>query len=156
MQYYFLNKMKTLRFGGKEVKEEDIVKWLNDKVASSTFFSSGLTTRQKITSFKDSTLSSCHVFIDLLHALRPGCVSQDLVQRGETREQCCMPSLFLSLSNHIGANNILIVANAKYVVSVARKIGVSTFLVPEDLVELNAKMIIAFVGSLMALQDAAN
>jgi plastin-1 len=134
MQHYFLNALKTLRFGGKEVKEDDIVKWLNDKIASSPAAATPTTPqRSRITSFKDPTLSTGLAFIDLLQALRPGCVAKDLVQKGDTREQC--------------------LANAKYVVSVARKIGASTFLVPEDIAEVNSKMILAFVGSLMSLKD---
>lgn len=93
MQHYFLNMMKTLRFGGKEVKEEDIVKWLNDKITSSPSIIT--TPRQRITSFKDTSLSTCHVFIDLLNTLRPGCINPDLVQRGDTREHCCMFFLLL-------------------------------------------------------------
>jgi hypothetical protein len=134
MQYYFLNMLKTLRFGGKEVKEDDIIKWLNGKVASLPP-SSSLSSSTRVTGFRDPALSTGLVFIDLLQALRPGCVAKELVQRTcETRE-----------------HNL---ANAKYVISVTRKIGASTFLVPEDIVELNGKMILAFVGSLMSLQDA--
>ena len=104
MQYYFLNMLKTLRFGGKEVKEEDIIKWMNDKVAALPRAPTQATQRARITGFKDPALSTGLVFIDLLHALRPGCVAQELVQRGETREQS--------------------LANAKYIISVARKIGI--------------------------------
>jgi plastin-1 len=135
MQHYFLNMVKKLRFGGKEVKEEDIVKWMNDKVASLPPSSSLSANNHRITGFKDHALATGLVFIDLLQALRPGCITQELVQRApETHEQK--------------------LANAKYVISVARKIGASAFLVPEDIVESNARMILAFVGSLTSLQEA--
>lgn len=39
--------------------------------------------------------------------------------------------------------------NAKYAISVARKLGCSVFLLWEDIVEVKPKMILAFVASLM-------
>jgi hypothetical protein len=41
--------------------------------------------------------------------------------------------------------------NAKYAISIARKMGATIFLLPEDIVEVKSKMILTFVGSLMAV-----
>ena len=41
--------------------------------------------------------------------------------------------------------------NAKYVLSVARKMGCAVFLLWEDVVQVRPKMLMTFVGSLMAL-----
>lgn len=41
--------------------------------------------------------------------------------------------------------------NAKYAISVARQIGCCIFLLWEDIVEVNNKMILTFVGSLTVL-----
>jgi hypothetical protein len=41
--------------------------------------------------------------------------------------------------------------NAQYAISVARQIGCCIFLLWEDIVEVNQKMILTFVGSLMLL-----
>ena len=41
--------------------------------------------------------------------------------------------------------------NAKYVLSVARKMGCAIFLLWEDVVEVNSKMLTTFFGALMAL-----
>ena len=41
-------------------------------------------------------------------------------------------------------------ANAKYVISVARKLGALVFLVPEDVAEVNSKMIMTFLASVWA------
>ena len=43
--------------------------------------------------------------------------------------------------------------SAKLAISIARKLGAVIFLVPEDIVDLRAKLILTFVGSLMALQS---
>jgi len=42
-------------------------------------------------------------------------------------------------------------ANAKYAISMARKLGATIFLLPEDIVEVKNKMILTFIGSLMAV-----
>lgn len=43
--------------------------------------------------------------------------------------------------------------NAKYVISVARKIGAVVFLTWEDITEVKPKMIMTFVASLMATMN---
>ncbi|KAJ3010493.1 hypothetical protein HKX48_007375 [Thoreauomyces humboldtii] len=44
--------------------------------------------------------------------------------------------------------------NAKYAISIARKLGATIFVLPEDIVEVKAKMILTFVGTLMALDKS--
>ena len=39
-------------------------------------------------------------------------------------------------------------SNARYSISVARKIGACVFLTPDDIVEVKAKMVMTFVASL--------
>jgi hypothetical protein len=39
--------------------------------------------------------------------------------------------------------------NATYIISVARKLGCSVFLLPEDIVEVNPKMILILIASIM-------
>jgi len=41
--------------------------------------------------------------------------------------------------------------NAKLAISIARKIGATIFLVPEDIVEVRSKMNLTFIGSLMVV-----
>lgn len=41
--------------------------------------------------------------------------------------------------------------NAKYAISMARKIGCCIFLLWEDIIEVQPKMILTFVGSLMSI-----
>ena len=50
-----------------------------------------------------------------------------------------------------GANDEEKLLNAKYAISVARKLGAVIFLLPEDIVEVKPKMILTFVASIMAL-----
>jgi plastin-1 len=41
--------------------------------------------------------------------------------------------------------------NAKYAISITRKLGGTIFVLPEDIVEVKPKMILTFVGTLMAI-----
>jgi len=43
--------------------------------------------------------------------------------------------------------------NARYAISIARKIGATIFLLPEDIVEVRQKMVLTFVASLVALDS---
>lgn len=44
------------------------------------------------------------------------------------------------------------VLNAKYAISNARKVGACVFLVPEDITEVNSKMLLTFTASLWKAQ----
>jgi len=70
-------------------------------------------------------------FLDLLNAIRPKTVDYNLVNSGATNEEGMQ--------------------NAKYAISVARKIGACIFCLPEDLVEVKPKMVLTFVGAVMAV-----
>jgi len=55
-----------------------------------------------------------------------------------------------SLVSHSTAEEDLLL-NAKYAVSLARKVGCCVFALPEDIVEVKNKMIMTYVATVMAL-----
>ncbi|KAJ1035956.1 hypothetical protein NDA13_000611 [Ustilago tritici] len=118
--------LSSLSKAGRGVSDADMVAWANNLVKSS-----GKTTQ--IRSFKDSQLKTAVFFLDLLNALRPGIVDYGLVNQGRNEEESKM--------------------NAKLAINIARKLGALIFLVPEDIVELRQRLILTFVGSLMAIQS---
>ncbi|GAC77464.1 Ca2+-binding actin-bundling protein [Moesziomyces antarcticus T-34] len=118
--------LSSLSKGGRGVSDADMVAWANNLVKAS-----GKSTQ--IRSFKDGQLRTAVFFLDLLHALRPGIVDYSLVNQGRTDDEARM--------------------NAKLAISIARKLGALIFLVPEDIVELRQRLILTFVGSLMAIQS---
>jgi plastin-1 len=109
--------------GITDITEDHIVRWANEKVASS-----GKTSAMR--SFKDSSLKNSVFLLELVAAIESRAVNFDLVSRGDTYEDQMM--------------------NAKYVISNARKVGACVFLTPEDIVEVKSKMILTFVASLWA------
>ncbi|KAJ8766591.1 hypothetical protein K2173_023838 [Erythroxylum novogranatense] len=132
MRYNMLQLLKNLRSRsqGKEITDSDILKWANRKVRSS-----GRTTQ--IENFKDKSLSNGIFFLEFLSSVEPRVVNWNLVTKGETDEQKRL--------------------NATYIISVARKLGCSIFLLPEDIMEVNQKMILTLAASIMywSLQKAA-
>ncbi|KAJ1826244.1 fimbrin [Coemansia sp. RSA 2703] len=103
-----------------------MIKWANQVVSSSGGQS------PPIRSFGDQALSSGRYLLDVLNGMKPGIVDPQLVTAGRTEEDMKM--------------------NAKYAISIARKMGATIFLLPEDIVEVKPKMILTFIGSLMAIQ----
>ncbi|KAI3755903.1 hypothetical protein L1987_55712 [Smallanthus sonchifolius] len=124
MRFHMLQLLKNLRSQsqGKEITDADILKWANKKVKIT-----GRTSQME--SFKDKSLSSGIFFLQLLSAIEPRVVNWNLVTKGKSDEEKKL--------------------NATYIISVARKLGCSIFLLPEDIMEVNQKMILMLTASLM-------
>lgn len=122
MRYNMLHLLRTIKYKGKEVSDADILEWANNKVKASG-------RKSRMESFKDKSLSSGLFFLDLLAAVEPRVVNWQLVTKGETDEEKKQ--------------------NAEYVISVARKLGCSVFLLWDDIVEVRHKMILILTASIM-------
>jgi hypothetical protein len=88
-----------------------------------------------IDSFKSANLANGRSLIKLCGAIEPRVINWDLVTPGTTDEEKEL--------------------NAKYAISIARKLGAIIFLVWEDIPHLNPKMIMIFVASLWDLKNQA-
>jgi plastin-1 len=84
-----------------------------------------------IDSFKDAKLRDGRFLLRLMSQIQKGIVNFELVTEGTSDEDAK--------------------ANAKYAISVARKLGATIFLLPEDIVQVQSRMILTFIGSLMAI-----
>jgi len=113
---------------GANLSDSDILKWANAQVAKGGKSST-------IRSFKDSSLSSGVFLLDVLHGLKPGYVDYDLVYQGA------------NLSDEEKF------ANARLAISIARKLGALIWLLPEDINEVRSRLILSFIGSLMAVSE---
>ncbi|KAJ3396873.1 hypothetical protein HDU80_009818 [Chytriomyces hyalinus] len=128
MREHVIQTLKSLSKTGREITEVDIINWANTTVQ---------TRAQKntsITQFKDSQLSTGVYLLDLLNGIKKGVVDYTMVTPGRLEEDALM--------------------NAKYAISIARKLGATIFVLPEDIVEVKPKMILTFVGTLMALDKS--
>jgi len=120
----FLAEVQKKKFGGKDVTEEMIIEWANEQIKAAGKSSS-------IKSYQDPSLATGVFFLELLHAINPKIVDWSLVTDGSKKEDALL--------------------NAKYAISVARKLGATIFLLPEDIVEVKPKMMLTFVASIMSI-----
>jgi hypothetical protein len=98
--------------------EKDLLEWANTKVKE----------ENQVKSFRDKSLKNGRFLIDLCAGIEPRAVNWDLVTAGEEEED---------------RTN-----NAKYAISIARKLGATIFCVWEDISKVNQKMILVFVCAL--------
>lgn len=103
--------------------EDDLVKWANETVGGN---------HAPIASLKDKALSNGKFLLHLLAAIEPRAVNWEIYQDGGSEEE---------LQN-----------NAKYVGSVARKLGAVIFCVWEDIVNVNPKQMLIFLATMMEIQ----
>ncbi|XP_028277519.1 plastin-3 [Parambassis ranga] len=122
MRRYTLNVLEELG-DGQKVNDDIIVKWVNKTLAEA-----GKST--KISSFKDKEISSSLAVLELIDAIQPGSINYELIKKGSLSEDDKLE-------------------NAKYTISMARKIGARVYALPEDLVEVKPKMVMTVFACLM-------
>ncbi|XP_026186240.1 plastin-3-like isoform X1 [Mastacembelus armatus] len=122
MRRYTLNVLEDLGHGA--VAGDDlIVSWVNKTLAEAG-------KRSSIKSFKDKAIATSLPVLELIDAIQPHSVNFELVKTG-------------TLSDEDKLNN------AKYAISMSRKIGAKVYALPEDLVEVNPKMVMTIFACLM-------
>lgn len=161
MRAYTLSVLTSLANSNSPIIEKEIVAWVNQKLETAGKTSS-------IRSFQDSKISDGKVVIDLVDAIKPGSVNYDNIKSGDSEEVrwsirliqniqkgfvkfcfvvdfCC---LRFNLQEHL--------ANAKYAISMARKIGARVYALPEDITEVKPKMVMTVFACLMAMDYIPN
>lgn len=114
------------KVGLPEITDSYMLKWANEQVSRG-----GKST--SIRSFKDSSLGTGVFLLDVLNGMKSGYVDYSLVNDGRTEEDAYL--------------------NAKLSISIARKMGATIWLVPEDIVAVRSRLIVTFLGSLMAASE---
>lgn len=125
MRAHTISILNKLAGGGGRISDNDIVAWVNQQLSANGKSSS-------ITSFKDSSIATSLPVIDLVDAVKNGSIAYDLVIPNPSSDSDKMK-------------------NAKYAVSMARKIGATVFALPEDLVEVKPKMVMTVFATIMAV-----
>ncbi|KAI5809483.1 calponin homology domain-containing protein [Pyronema omphalodes] len=114
------------KVGMQEVTDQYMLKWANEMAKKG-----GKNT--SIKSFKDQSLGTGVFLLDVLNGMKSGYVDYALVNDGRTEEDAYL--------------------NAKLSISIARKMGATIWLVPEDIVAVRSRLIVTFLGSLMAASE---
>lgn len=92
----FISEVQQKKFGNKEVTDQDLIEWANQKVRS-------VGKTHTIDSFKDKSLSTGLFFIDLLYSIDGKVIDETLLTEGTNAEDAIL--------------------NARYAISIARKCG---------------------------------
>ncbi|GAA6101167.1 plastin-1 [Tachysurus ichikawai] len=108
---------------GEKINDQIIVDWVNSTLQKGQ-------KQSTISNFKDKSISTSLPVIDLIGAIAPGAIRDDMVKRENLNPE--------DMAN-----------NAKYAISMARKIGAKVYALPEDLVEVNPKMVMTVFACLM-------
>ncbi|KAK1141375.1 fimbrin [Aspergillus melleus] len=114
------------RMGKREITDSEMIRWANDMSRKGGKTSS-------IRSFKDQSIGTGIFLLDVLSGLKSSYVDYDLVTAGRTDEEAY--------------------GNAKLSISIARKLGATIWLVPEDICQVRSRLITTFIGSLMATHE---
>jgi len=125
MRHHMLKVLSSVSLHGKQVAEKDILEWCNkvvEKVAGKSMC---------ISSFNDQEISKGLFFLHLLSSLERDIVDWKLVKDGKSPEDKLL--------------------NARYAISIARKVGAEIFLLAEDIIEVKFKMCLTFSASIMAV-----
>lgn len=129
MRAYTLSVLSRLANTGNPIIEKEIVQWVNSKLA-------GAGKSTSLRNFQDAAIRDGKVIIDLIDAIKPGSINYENVKDGGNAEE-----------------NL---ENAKYAVSMARKIGARVYALPEDIAEVKPKMIMTVFACLMAMDYVPN
>lgn len=124
MRAYTLSILQKLG-GGAKIADAEIIQWVNQSLKAA-----GKSTGIK--SFKDSAIATGLPVIDLIDAIQPNSINYGNV-----------------ITNP--ADDVDRMKNAKYAVSMGRKIGAVIFALPEDIVEVKDKMLLTVFAALMAV-----
>ena len=99
--------------------EEELISWGNEKVDDDL----------KVKSLKDKKLGNSLYFINIMKSIEPRSINWDIVVTDKDDDE--------SKQN-----------NAKYAISIARKLGATVFLVWEDITEVKSKLLLTLLASL--------
>jgi len=125
MRCHSIKLLSALKSGsGKEISDKDILRFCNKMARAS-----GMGTT-KLRSFGDKKhLKNGQFFIFVLGGVFPKGIDWDLMTKGDNEEDAIL--------------------NARYALSIARKLGCTIFLLPEDIIEANPRMCLTFGAAIM-------
>jgi plastin-3 len=129
MRAYILSLLEKLTGNGKVINENSIVEWTNQKLASAG-------KKSFIQNFQDPIISDSRVICDLIDSIKPNTIKYNELKMDKSSESK--------------------MDNARYAVSMGRKIGARIFALPEDICECKQKMVMTIFATLMILDYMPN
>jgi len=124
MRAYTLSLLSQLNSDGTPIVESEIINWANRRLEEGG-------KNISIKSFQDKANKTALPIINLIEVMKPGVIDFSIVKQGEK----------------LGTEDCM--SNAKYCVTMARKIGAPVYALPEDISEVKHKMVMTVYASLM-------
>lgn len=122
MRGYTLSLLTKISGNSAPVNDRLITDWANSRLKEGG-------KKTSFSSFQDSSLNDSKTILDLIDVIKRGMVNFDLVKDCSSEEDR--------------------LSNAKYAISMARKIGAKVYALPEDIVEVKPKMLMTIFACLM-------
>ncbi|KAG1652916.1 Plastin-1 [Nymphon striatum] len=122
MRAYTLTILSNLAGNETPILDKEIIEWVNTTLQEANKTTS-------IKTFRDSSISNGRVIIDLIDVLHPNLIDYSQVNEGNSDEEK--------------------MENAKYAISMARKMGARIYALPEDIAEVKSKMVLTVFACLM-------
>lgn len=107
------------RMGKQEITDSEMIRWANEMSHNGGRSST-------IRNFKDQSIGTGVFLLDVLNGMKSSYVDYDMVAPGKTDEECY--------------------GNAKLAISIARKMGATIWLVPEDICQVRSRLVTTFIG----------
>jgi hypothetical protein len=144
MRAYTLSVLQRISGSSTRITDAQIVKFVNDKLSEGGKL-------LQISGFKDPSIATSKCVIDLVDCIKPGSidysfVASETIVMEETTTDEDLDAADSARETAEGNRK----ANAKYAISMARKIGAGVYALPEDLVEVKPKMVFTVFACLMA------
>ncbi|TRY88676.1 hypothetical protein DNTS_020809 [Danionella cerebrum] len=138
---------------GEVVTDQIIISWVNDTLKQGQKDSN-------ITSFKDKSISTSLPVIDLIDTIVPKVIKYEMVKSEATTPEDKLNNAKQVLPHKLQRYtsdsqspvvtfSLSLFPTHRYAISVARKIGVKVYALPEDLVEVKPKMVMTVFACLM-------
>jgi len=121
MRAYTLALLSQLNSDNTPIVESEIIAWANQKLEEK-----GVSIRH----FQDKTNKTAMPIIHLIDVIKPDVIDYSIVHDAPANDGECM-------------------SNAKYAITMARKIGAPVYALPEDITEVKHKMVMTVYASLM-------
>jgi len=121
MRAYTLALLSQLNSDNTPIVESEIIAWANNKLEEK-----GVSIRH----FQDKTNKTALPIIHLIDVIKPDVIDYNIVLSDASTDEECM-------------------SNAKYAITMARKIGAPVYALPEDITEVKHKMVMTVYASLM-------
>ena len=147
--------------GPRRLTDGDILAWANAAVALRPHPVATATSSLVLRSWRDSSCTTSIFLLNLLHTLNERVVEWTQVHTAAPQQdgdgvdgvaaEAAVPAVAAARDPTLGLSVALRCSNARYAISVARKLGAEAFLMPEDIVECKPKMLLMFVATIMNL-----